>query len=1083
MKLAGLKRFGSANPRVSSTYRAALLMTTALLSVVLPMGAALAQQIIDGGTTVDVPATQSSPWNIGGSLTIGDAGPGTLNINNGALVTSDSGFVGQGSGSSGTVVVDGTNSKWLITNQLDLGGVNGTGIVTVSNGGALQSGNSFIAKDVNSVAEIVVTNIGSEWDATGDISVGHRGTGTLTITSGGTIKSTGAGIGVLGGSTGTANVSGAGSFWNVQGNFTIGGAGNGTLDINNGGHVVSSQSFIGQDNGSVGVALVRSSGSWDTDLLAVAYGDNSNGTLRILSGGHVNSSMGIVGVGAASVGVVEVDGAGSAWSVANDLTVGYLSDGTLKITGGGQIGSGLSTIGRQGSGTVTVDGAGSSWSASAISIGGASGSIGHLTITNGAVVSSFISDMAVQAGSTATVVVDGAGSTWNAGTNLVVGGDGDATLDIKNGGKLVSDSPAVGLGTGSGKITIDGAGSSWASTGDFISGQGQITVSAGATMSTMTLAGSPVPVSSVIGVLPGLESKILITGAGSSWTTDGNIFLGGIPNSVNHGSGSLVVTNGATVDVNGGLGTVFVGTGDGPGSSLIVDSTLNGRVSVNTDGRLGGSGTIGNTAVFGTIAPGNSIGTLNVAGNLTMQAGSTYEVEANAAGQADKIVATGSATINGGTVKVLAGAGTYAPSTTYTIINASGGVSGNGFDNVTSNFAFLAPTLTYDPNNVYLTLDKKASFGSVGITRNQIATGGGLDTVGSGAVYNAVLTLTEPEARAAFDALSGEIHASAKSILIDDSRFPREAAINRLRAAFGSAGASSSPVMAYAADGPVSVAATTDRFAVWGQGFGAWGQWKGDGNAAQLNRTTGGFIVGVDGKVSDVWRVGGFAGYSATSFDVQERRSSGGSDNYHVGLYGGTQWNAFAFRSGVAYTFHDLTTSRSIAFTGFTDMAKAKYNAGTAQAFGELGYGFNAGRVALESFANLAYVNLRTDAFTENGGAAALISPSSVIDTAFTTLGLRASSNFMFGSMAATAKGSLGWRHAFGDTVPVATLAFAGGNAFNIAGVPIAQDAAMVDAGLDFHLSSSAVLGLSYGAQFGGHVTDQTVRANFSAKF
>ncbi len=99
--------------------------------------------------------------------------------------------------------------------------------------------------------------------------------------------------------------------------------------------------------------------------------------------------------------------------------------------------------------------------------------------------------------------------------------------------------------------------------------------------------------------------------------------------------------------------------------------------------------------------------------------------------------------------------------------------------------------------------------------------------------------------------------------------FPREAAINRLRAAFGSVGASSSPVMAYAADGPVSVAADTGRFAVWGQGFGAWGQWKGDSYAAQLNRSTGGFIIGADGNVADVWRVSGFAGYSTTSFDVQ----------------------------------------------------------------------------------------------------------------------------------------------------------------------------------------------------------------------
>ncbi|MEH2508932.1 outer membrane autotransporter protein [Nitrobacteraceae bacterium AZCC 1564] len=1074
MRLAGLNGLGIGARGPSSRYRAALLVTTALLSVAVPSGMASAQQIIDGGVTVDVPATQSSPWNIGGSLTVGDTGAGTLNIINGGVVTSISGSIGQGSGSNGKVVIDGSGSLWSITNQLDLGGLNGIGGITVSNGGALASGNSIIGNGAGSSAAVFVTDAGTLW-STADILVGQQGNGTLSIANGGQVISTGAGIGFMGGSTGTANVSGAGSLWSVAGGFIVGGAGSGTLYIDNGGQVSSGQSFVGNDVGGVGNVSVDGAGSaWNTDALAIGYGDNSTGKLKITNNAAVNSLQGVVGGGAGSIGSVDIDGLGSAWTITNDLTVGYFGNGTIKITNGGQLTSGLSTIGREGLGSVTVDGAASTWTATAISVAAVTGGTGHLTVTNGGVVTSLISDMATQVGSVATADVSGAGSTWNAG-GIIVGVDGDATLNVSNGGKLISDVTAVGAGTGSAKITIAGTGSSWAIASDLITGQGQITVSAGATMST---AGT-----SVIGVIAGRESQILITGAGSSWTTGGDIYLGGLGgNTVNNGSGSLIVTNGGAVDVKGGAGTVFVGTGNGLGSTLIVDGTLNGQVSVNTDGRLGGSGTIGNTTVNGTIAPGNSIGTLNIAGNLTMQSGSTYEVETNATGQADKIVATGTTTINGGTVKVLAGLGNYAPSTTYTIINAAGGVSGV-FDTVTSNFAFLAPTLTYDPNNVYLTLIKNASFASVGVTPNQIATGGGLDILGGGAVYNAVLTLTEPEARAALDALSGEIHASAKSILIDDSRFPREAAINRLRAAFGSVGASSSPVMAYAADGPVSAAADTDRFAVWGQGFGAWGQWKGDGNAAQLNRTTGGFIIGADGNVSDAWRVGGFAGYSTTSFDVQERRSSGGSDNYHVGLYGGTQWNALNFRSGVAYTWHDLTTSRSIAFTGFTDAAKAKYNAGTAQAFGELGYGFNAGPVALETFANLAYVNLRTDAFTENGGAAALTTPSSVIDTTFTTLGLRASNSFILGTMVATAKGSLGWRHAFGDTVPVATLAFAGENPFNIAGVPIAQDAAVIDAGLDFHLSSSAVLGLSYGGQFGAHVTDQTIRANFSAKF
>ena len=176
------------------------------------------------------------------------------------------------------------------------------------------------------------------------------------------------------------------------------------------------------------------------------------------------------------------------------------------------------------------------------------------------------------------------------------------------------------------------------------------------------------------------------------------------------------------------------------------------------DGRLRGIGTIGDTAVSGTIAPGNSIGTLNVAGNILFNPNSIYEVEANAAGQADKIVATGTATINGGTVKVLAGAGNYAPATTYTILTANGGRTGT-FGGVTSNLAFLDPTLSYDPNNVYLKLTRNSiGFANVGITPNQIATGNGAESLALGnQVYNAVLNLSGAMAQYAFDQLSGEI--------------------------------------------------------------------------------------------------------------------------------------------------------------------------------------------------------------------------------------------------------------------------------------------------------------------------------------
>ena len=93
------------------------------------------------------------------------------------------------------------------------------------------------------------------------------------------------------------------------------------------------------------------------------------------------------------------------------------------------------------------------------------------------------------------------------------------------------------------------------------------------------------------------------------------------------------------------------------GGTLAVNGSITSNVTVGAAGTLGGNGTIGgNVTNAGTLAPGNSIGTLTINGNFVQAAGSTYQVEANAAGQADRINVSGTATIQGGTVQVLAAA-------------------------------------------------------------------------------------------------------------------------------------------------------------------------------------------------------------------------------------------------------------------------------------------------------------------------------------------------------------------------------------------------------------------------------------------
>ncbi|MDT2021701.1 autotransporter domain-containing protein [Methylocella sp. CPCC 101449] len=539
--------------------------------------------------------------------------------------------------------------------------------------------------------------------------------------------------------------------------------------------------------------------------------------------------------------------------------------------------------------------------------------------------------------------------------------------------------------------------------------------------------------------------------------------------------------NGGDWTVND-AGTFSTGTNVQTGTLRVAGSLTTPTLTVQAGGTLAGTG-----LVIGAVNNGGNVrvdsgATLTINGTYAQQAGAFLVIGATPSA-AGLLSVSGTATLNGG-VQVLAGSGNYALSTQYTILTATGGRTGT-FDSVSSNFAFLSPSLSYDANNVYLTLVRNSiDFAAIGGTFNQRAAGARVESLGwGGPVYNAVLILSAPQARAAFDQLSGEVHASAQNVIIQDSRFLRDASIDRLRSAFDSVGASYTPVMSYAPGGPVMVPSQSERFAVWGRAFGAWGTTASDGNAARLRHDVGGAFVGADGLLGDNWRIGLLTGYSRSTFRVNDRSSSGASDNYHLGIYGGSQFGALAFRSGASMSWHDITTSRLVTFPGFTNGLQGRQKARTAQVFGEVGYGIRVGSLGFEPFANLAYVNLSTDGFSETGGPAALNVRGKSSGVTFTTLGLRASQQFSLGSINLTARGTIGWRHAFGDVTPISVAAFAGGTPFSVAGVPIAQNAAVVEAGLDLNLTPQATLGISYGGQFGSRLYDQSLKGNFMWKF
>ncbi len=134
---------------------------------------------------------------------------------------------------------------------------------------------------------------------------------------------------------------------------------------------------------------------------------------------------------------------------------------------------------------------------------------------------------------------------------------------------------------------------------------------------------------------------------------------------------------------------------------------------------------------------------------------------------------------------------------------------------------------------------------------------------------------------------------------------------------------------------------------------------------------------------------------------------------------------------------------------------------------------------SLEPFANLAYVNLSSQNFTETGSAAALTGVGRDREHALFDAGRPGGDGVRTlergGSDAACEPR---WQHAFGDVNSSASLAFvSGGSAFTVAGVPIARDAALVGAGVDYAFSKSVSASVTYSGQFGSGTRTTPSRA------
>ncbi len=1040
---------------------------------------------IAGNVTVGAGATIGGHGRIGGDLTLASGSHLSPGASIGTLTVDGNLTVGQGSqldfefgapginfatfGQSDSVSVRGDLTvNASVLNVINGGGM-GPGLYNLfSYGGALSfNGGGFFPPAGSAIQILTGTKQINLVNMTPGVELNFWNANGL------------AGPSQMGGGSGTWSVANA-NWTDSQGSFTgpmtpqpgfaIFGGASGTVTVDDNAGTV----------GALGMQFASDGYRLDGDILILQSQNATMPEIRVGDGSAASANWtatidtviaGINGIAKTGAGTLVLN-ASNAYSGGTRISAGTLSvsnDSNMSFINGGLILDG---------GTLRITGTGFSQTARSVTMTGNGGGFDIADAEARFTVSQALSGSgALVKSGDGTLVLSGANS-YSGGT-LVNGGtlQGDTESlqgNIINNARLVFDQQSDGAFAG------DLSG-----TGTFVkSGGGKLVLSGANSYSGGTLVSG----GTLLGDTASLQGNITNNAQLVFDQQSDGIFTGSLSGSgslVKQGSGMLVFNGngagfaGSTVVENG-----MLKVGDADPSAAV----LGGDVTIGTGGTLRGHGVIlGSVTNQGILRQGGSVGTLTINGNLVQTANSVLQIDTTPAGEAGKLVVGGSAQLAGG-LSIIGENGSWSPQTNYTILTSAGGISGT-FANIDSNLAFLTPSLTYGATTIDLRLNRNdTSFASVGETRNQKAVAGAADRLGRGEVYNALVSLSAAEARAGFDALSGEIHASVKGALIDESRFARDAIGDRLRAAFDANCKAGNPVWTGkgSAGAYGQACANTAETAFWLQGYGAWGSNDGDGNAAKLSGSTGGVFIGTDIPVGS-WRTGLMAGYGNSSFDADDRFSSADVDSYTLGAYAGTVIEKvgagdIGLRFGATHSWYNIDTGRSISFAGFKAVEETSYDAQALQLFGEAGYKMQAGRASFEPFANLAYVRLHTDGY-DGDGVAGLHSDSDNSDVTYTTLGLRAATDLTLGGLASTLHATLGWQHAAGDITPVARHAFAGSEPFSVAGVPVAEDAALIEAGLNFQFSEDASLAAGYKGQFGDGAVRNGFNASFNVKF
>ncbi|MPZ36119.1 MAG: autotransporter domain-containing protein [Rhodospirillales bacterium] len=555
---------------------------------------------------------------------------------------------------------------------------------------------------------------------------------------------------------------------------------------------------------------------------------------------------------------------------------------------------------------------------------------------------------------------------------------------------------------------------------------------------------------------------------------------------LNNGGASAIVgnvSNAGTANNNGLIVGNVSNTGTFGNLGTITGSVVN-------SGMLSGTGTIGGSLTnSGGVAPGNSIGTMTVAGNYAHAAGATYATEVCGAGLSDRLNVGGTANLQGGAVTVTALPGmTFAPSTTYTILNAAGGLSGS-FASVNELYPFLLSDLSYDANNVYLNL-AIGGFAAAAATSTQIAVGTVLDaninnatgdfaTVLGALAFN---TTSNAQAQATLQAISGNNYAGFSTSMVQGMQL----FMNNFANQTGGGGSPVSNRVALAEACDVACDATTPpKWGAWGGALGGLGTIGANQPVGSVTYNAGGFAAGLDRSITDSFRMGVTAGYSTGTQWVGGFDGMGRSNTFQVGLYGGFAQDRVYADAVIGYAYSWSQMWRNIAIPSLQPRT-ALGQTGANQWYGQLeaGYRFDIGTNAnafITPFARLQAYTANQNDFTETGAQSLNLSVAQQTTNSLrSVLGAQLGGSMDLGwRERLLMQLRLGWSHEYADTArPVtATLAGAPAMPFTTFGVSPQRDGVVLGLSANTAIAEATSVYLRYEGDISGQDSAHAITA------